>query len=644
MVALERTPARRRNRTITVDWETWRDGYNSLLRPTELKPSEFAQADNIMLLGSGVPTGRWGSDLYFNSGSTGIGRGLGAYATGSSLTEVIALSDSGYLVKKDGASYSVISGQSYPSGTVVRSESLGGATYFVSKDVPFTVYNGSNLQVFATISAPTGLSATNYSGVSGPASWSWKVVTLSSNGGQTDASSPTVLASLPEDLTRTSVHVRWTAPSAASISGYEIYRGHLGDETLLAAVGASTTMYIDVGDTASETILPPTINNTGGVKAKIIAKINDRLIVVPADDPNKLMISARYPYQTKFSWVDGGGYIYVDPNPGDEITGVAPQLGGDKIIVFKKNGSYSIVLNTVTIGNYIILDPQYQPISTLVGNANPETIQTVENDQFYFGRKGVYVVGYEPNFLNLIRTNEVSARIRPYIEGLSQVDFDTACSIYVNNKYIISFPERKEMVAYDRERGCWLGIWKLPYGISHMKKIVDGSGTERWILQSNNSPNIYKFETSMNSDSGATITKTIRTKKEYLGSWSMLKTIQRLYYLFRNVTGTVNVNVLLEHRDGTVSTAKTFTITGSEVAGSSGWGVDLYGSIGFGLTSGTIIDFVDEITKWSQLYKTARSIQFEISCTAANSNFELLGLKTEAQPQTSGQLPASQRV
>lgn len=629
---------------VKIEWNSFKDGYNSLFRPTELKDTEMAQADNIMLVGSGSPTGRWGTTPYFVAGATGTVIGLGAYATGASVTEVLAVTDSGYVTKKNGSSYTQISGQSYPSGTNVRMVQLGGYTYLASPDTTFTQYNGNILQVFATISPPTMVSVTNVSGISGTATWSWKVVALSQDGNQTSPSPNITLGNLPNDLSTTTVNIKWTGPSAASLSGFEIYRGSPGDETFLANVGPQNNSYVDTGDPASESVLAPLVNQTGGVKSKVIAKIGDRLLMVPEDDPSKLLISGRYPDQSKFSWAYGGGYIYIDPNSGNSITAVSSQLGSDKIIVTKEYSVYAVTLNTVTIGNYVLLDPQYQPISTLTGCSNQDSMTTVENDQFYFGRKGLYVVGYEPNFLNLIRTNEISARIRPYLSGLSAQDYKTACAFYVDNKYVLSFPLRKECIVYDRERGCWLGIWKLPFGISKLLKTIDSTGTERWIIGSNDSNQTYTFEPSIYSDNGTTINKTVRTKKEFFDTWASLKTIKFLYFLFRNVTGQMTVNVLLEDRNGSVSTVKTFTITGSAIAGNTGWGIDTYGTQQWGESGGEVVVATDEIKKWTPLFKQGTIIQFEITTTAANSNFELLGIRATAQIGGEGQLSSASRV
>jgi len=643
-----RVPPFKPRKSLALEWDDFRGGWNPLLRPTELKENELAQSDNIMLIGSGVPTGRWGTSSYFTANATGTVRGLGTYfsTVDDSVNRLIALTDEGLLCYKDGTSFTAITGQSYPSGSTARFEQLGGKTYIVSKHVPLTQYDGTNVSVFATVSAPTALSASNVSGTSGTQIYSWKVVTLTNSGGTSEGSTPITLPSLPFDLENSLVRLQWTAPTAAAsvITGYEIYRGTLGNERWLAGVGPSTTTYFDNGTFPSESVLAPITNTTGGVKSEFVEKVGDRLLMVDASDPTKLMISGRFPGHYKFSFIDGGGYIYVDPDSGQRITGIKAQPGSDKIIVFKEYSSFAVQLNLVSLGNYTILDATYQPVSTLVGCSSQDTIQVVENDIFYLGKKGVYVVGFEPNFLNIIRTNEVSARIRPYLSRLSGDDYKTAVSMYVDNKYILSFPNRKEMVVYDRERGCWIGPWILPFGISTMKKYTDSSNTEKWVLGSANSNDIYTFEPSVNSDDGAIIAKTLRTKKEYFGSWSILKIIKYFKVLFRNITGSVDVNILLENRNGQIQTIKTFTIEGSAIAGSSGWGIDSYGTSSWGLSNGSVVITGDEFYRWTQLFKEGRILQIEILSNQSNTNFELLGVNVTASQQSEGQLPASSRV
>jgi len=640
-------PAYKRRKDLEAEWRTFRKGLNLLLRPTELGRDEYAQGDNIMLIGSGVPTGRWGTSTYFSVNSTGTIKGFATYNNVLSLTnELLALSDQGFIVKKNGTSSTVITGQSFPSGSIIRSEQMGGFTYLVSKSRALTRYNGTGLSVFATISPPTIGNATNMSGASGTYIWSWVVTALGANGGETNPSSRILLPNLPQDLANTRVDVYWSAPSAASLAGYQIYRGLPGDETFLAGVGASTTRYVDVGDLASEIILPPLSNTTGGVESEFVNKdpVGDRLLMVDYKDPTKLLISGRYPNQSKFNWVDGGGSVYVGPDDGFPITGYEVQPGSSKITVFKEFASYAVELQTISIGDFVVLDPQVQPISTAVGCTSADSIQIMENDVIYFGRQGLYVVGYEPNFLSIIRTNEISARIRPYLALLNSTDYTTCSAMYVNNKYLLSFPARKELLIYDRERGSFAGIWKMPFGINKMIKYVDSSGTERWVLGSSDSNQAYTFEASINSDNGTTITKTLRLNKEAFNSWSLLKELQLFYVLFRNITGTVTINILSENRAGITSTIKSFTIEGAAISGKSGWGANTWGTKIWGDTKGTTVTGSDEFTRWGELNKESRLVQIEISCTSSSSNFEFLGSRITASPQSEGSLSSAQRV
>lgn len=630
-------------RSIEAEWTTWRKGLNLLLRPTELGRDEYSTGDNIMLTGSGVPTGRWGTSTLFTVNSTGSIRGLGTFVNTTSLVnEIIGLSDQGFLAKMNGAISTTIPGISYPSGSVVRSTQLGGKTFFVSKDAPAAQYDGASLSVFATLPSPTGLSATNYSGASGTYARSWRVTALNAVG-ETLGSTAATLQNLPQNLSDTEIRLFWTGVSGA-VTGYQMYRGISGFETFLGSVGPSTTQFVDRGDDASQVIGLPLSNTTGGPKSPTIVRYKDRIILVSADERSKLLISGRYPNQFKFNVADGGGSVYVSPDDGQDIIGVAVQPGADKVVAYKTGSHFAIGIDTVQLGNFIVLDPSYVPISTAIGASSSDVITTVENDTFYFGRKGVYVTGYEPNFLNIIRTNEVSAKMRPYLEQLNEDDYTTACAFYVNNKYVLSFPRRRECIVYDRERGAWVGIWKTPFGIGKMLRHIDSSGTERWILGSYNNNQVYYFNTAINTDNGTAIQKTFRTNKEVFGKWSLLKIVKFFYALFRRVQGQVNVAIVAELRDGTTTTIKSFTIEGSAVVGSRGWGVNSWGLKDWGITGGSVTVAGDEITRYTQLFKSIRLLYVEITTTDTNANFELLDLRMTASSQGEGSLSSASRV
>jgi hypothetical protein len=178
-----------------------------------------------------------------------------------------------------------------------------------------------------------------------------------------------------------------------------------------------------------------------------------------------------------------------------------------------------------------------------------------------------------------------------------------------------------------------------------MAKYIDSSGNEKWILGDYVNNKIYNFNMSVNSDNGTTITKTMRLNKEDFKAWTTLHIVEFFYFLFRNITGETTVNILLEDKDGNVTTAKSFTISGAEVGGSTGWGMDRWGTIEYGNTNTFSVSVsTDEISRWGTLFKEARYIQLEITATATGSQFEFLRANVTGKARGKGALSSSQRV
>lgn len=647
-------PQYKPSKDAEISWDTFGDGLNTLFKPTELKPTELSQADNLMLIGKGTPTGRWGSEVYQLSGNNGRIRLLGAYYnSASSLNHLLSITDDGYLVKRNGASFTIITGASFASGMNYQGTEIGNNFFLTAGSKPFVKFDGTNLIPYIALSNPTNVSLVQLSAASGFSTYSW-IVTGVSQTGENLGSVAKTLASLPLDLSQTAIRVSWNTVSAASgvLKGYNIYRGIPGDETYVGTADPTSTVFIDDGHPASDIIFVPNSDTTQGVKAKYILQFDDRLILAGIDgDPSRVYISARYPYHDRFSAADGGGSTLVSPNDGQDITGlgIAGNQGmgsnpppASAILIFKDRAVHRIVLQTVTVGNFVILDPQVQLLTASNGCSAAETVRAVENDTFYFGRKGLYTVGQEPNFLNQIRTNELSARIRPYVQSLSDSDFKEAAAGYIDNKYLLSFPTKKETMIYDRERGSFMGPWKTPWGITHWLKYFDESGNERWLAGTTTGPYVREFSTTYVSDSGTAVSKLLRTKKEDMGDWSIMKILKLFYVLFRNVRGSVTVNLRIEERTGNTVTTKSFNITSS--VGSGGWGNDEYGDQQYGQTDATVSLSGDELVRWAQIYKNARVLQVEVQSTDANANWEFLGVKFTAQGLGPGSLPASTRV
>ena len=639
--------------TYEATYKGFTGGLNLFYTPNEIKKTELVQADNCMLTGAGVVTGRWGSQIYFKAGNTEV-NWLGSFHNLSSNASIqlLAITNDGYMVKQSGASYSQITGVSFASGSVTNGTQLGNNLYIVNENINFSKYNGTNITTYTPISTPSvSASAVSYlSGASGTATWSYRVTAFSVTG-ETLPSTAALINNVSFDRETFSVNFAWTQPSTAStaITGFGIYAGLPGDETLIATVGPNVRNIIDNGLGFSQTFVP-TADTTGGVKAKYIKRFDDRLIIagIPTD-PSMLMISGKYPYQDRFNWQNGGGYIRIAPDSGDEITGIEVISSGNlgvnglpSILVFMKNSVHQVNLEYITIGTYSILNPTVQQLSP-VGASSFKAIKNIQNNTFYIGRLGLQTVGQEASYLNQIRTAEVSARIRPYMDSFNDVQLENMCAGYMDYKYIFSEKTTKQTMIYDYERGCFMGVWKTPFGITNWLNYFDNDGVEYYLAGCNDGY-VRQFSANFKSDSGTAIVKTVKTKKEDFNNWSVLKVMKIMYLLFRNVSGTLNVNIILEDRSGgTDIIAKSFEIIGE--TGGTGWGTDLWATHLWGESNLNVSQpSPSDIIRWINLYKTARTIQLEISQTATETNFEFADMKISAIIQPEGSLSASLRI
>lgn len=641
-----KTPKYNPPKESVVTWDTWKKGLNTLLRENEVEGNEMVEATNLLLRGSGVPTKRWGSIDYFKAGATGSTRLVMPVKDSSNNIQVLGFTDAGFLTKKSGGSYTQLAGASWPSGADLEGTQLGGKTYFVSSMRELVRYDFSNLTSFATIGTPTLTMVTNMSSATGTSIWSWRVTATGKSGGETFASQPISLASLPQNLNQTVMRVRWTAVSAASgdLTGYNIYRGNPGSEVWVGGVDANTTSFDDSGlPTTDPFRIVPVADTTGGPKARFIMRFQDRLILAGIEgEPTKVLISGRYPDQERFDWYAGGGYVYIEPDSGQNITGLG--IHQERLVVFKENSVWQVRLNSVQFGNYLVLDPQYNLLTASQGCSSHKSIVPVENDLMFANRKGIYILRYEPQLQNILNANEISAKVRPFFESLADADLTTCAGAYLDKKYVLSFPNSKQTIVFDRERLSFTGPWNTPYGINHWAKYIDEGGMERWLAADADDNYVSEFSQTYPDDKDTAIRTVFKSKKEDFKDWTLFKTINEAYMNFKSVQGTVDINLYLEERSGNVVTAKSFTITSTGSSGTSGIGTNLMGGVPIGLTNNSVSFSSLEIPRKTFIYKTSRTFQIEVQTTGRTDKYELLGVKVVAIPQARGNSPSSWNV
>lgn len=626
-------------RIISLDWNNFKGGLNTLLKQTEIKDNELAQSNNIKLVGLGVPTKREGTGNYFltaPSVATGSQRVRGLrgvkFASGASgVNELLAISDWGILVKKTGASYTPIPGASYASGYNMEMVQAFNSVYMVNGITALTKYSGVTIFPFTSISRPTSLTATNLSGVTGTLTRSFRVSAFNAVG-ETIASDAVLITFQPQDPTSTTVRINWTGSSPASqVAGYGIYGYDSGDERLITTVDPSTKQY-DYGGIPdpSQLVFSQQADTTGGPIARYIISHKDKLVMGNIEGyPSRIMWSGGGANIDKFNWRYGGGYIDIDKDSGDQVTGLIEYQ--DSIVVFKERSIWQV---TLAVSGDIVV-PTVKMIIRGVGCVSHRTIKAVENDVFFLSRKGVFTLGNEANYLNVLRTNELSARVRPIFATLTPTQILLACGIYQDNKYRIAYPTGSGSVntaeiIYDRERLAWMGPNTYPAVPSIYEIYFDGENRENLIWGDTNDNFITQFSSGFNNDKGVKIQTSLLTKKTSMNETFKFKEFKNLYSNWRNVFGTPFINILLETRDGSVASAETFTI--SSTNSGVGWGFDRWGTFKWGSTSGMgSAQGSSDLVRRTIINRPARTLQVEITTVGQNDKYELLSLQIQGQ-------------
>lgn len=570
--------------------------------------------------------------------------------------EVLAWTDYGYLTKQSGMSYAVIPGYSWASGYNLEGAELGNKVYIVNGQQPLVRYDFNELLSFTSLVAPTNLQASNVSGITGTTTFNWLVTALSAVG-ETLPSTPISLSTLPYEINNTTVRLQWTAPSVpsgATLVGYNVYRQVEGNPTFawVAQVQPNSTNYEDGGTSTTTFLLtpaPPSQNSTGGPVAKYIIRWQDRLIYAGLqEDPTQIIISGEYPAQERTDIASGGGVLWIEPDSGEDITGLGVYYrtisATQTIVVFKESSVWEVVLDTQTVQGQNVLTPSYRLLTASQGCSSHRSITPVENDVFFINERGVFILRYEPNLYNVVNADELSAKIRPFIQSLSFEDIQGAAGFYADKKYVVSFPISKQAVVFDRERLAFTGPWKFPWSISMWRGYIDANGKQWWLAASGSGPEVYNFSADLQDDFGTPIVTAFKSRREVFDDWTLFKSVTEVFFNFQNITGNVNVNIYLENRAGQVVTAKTFTLTGPSSKGSSGIGIDEIGTFELGTSSGSATSSAQQSQYRALLYQTARTLQVEIDTYGSGDNYQLLNIKSIGLPQSRDNAPSSWTV
>jgi len=648
------SPRRRRPtgpKELIRTYDSYRRGLNTLLLDSELNPEEVRDATNLQLVGKGILEPRGGTDSFYRADSTGTVRYMADFYTNNAV-QLLAITDNGFLTKKNGASYTRILGASFASGKRSEGTQVQGIQYLVDGTNPLARYDGTTLLSFTSLLRPTSLLITKSSGASGTFTWSYRI-SAESDVGETLASDPVTLANLPEQLTTDKfVTVNWTNASPASlVRGYAVYGRESGYETLLTRVPPNVTSWVDNGTTIDSSVFPPTTNTTGGPIAKHIMSFKGNIVLGNLNyDNSQVLFSGAGPNINRFTFTSGGGYVSIEKNSGDRygITGLAEKEG--KIIAFKGNSIYQVTISfNSSLG---INEATVQKLIDGLGCISAGTVKQVENSIMFVGNvpgRGLVLakLDYEPNLLTpTLRYQPISARIQSIINQVNTTRIQETHAVYFNKRYHWFLPlggSAWQTIVYDLERLAFVGPWTLS-NTWETHNYLDDSNQEHFLIGKSDGT-VVELSDSYKDDEGVDFTWNLLTSRDDYQRPFQLKTIVDAKTKLRNVTnGIVQVKYIIQDKNGQQVTAKTAQFDPSNTFLLAGWGSRRIGynnRFGYTPSSGNIV--TTETVKYTLINKpNVLSTQIQIT-SSDGAKCQILSSEVRARQTSVNNVPNSWR-
>lgn len=322
-----------------------------------------------------------------------------------------------------------------------------------------------------------------------------------------------------------------------------------------------------------------------------------------------------HPGATAFSGSDAD-YFDVNSGDGDRITGFSKFQ--DALIMFKERSIYQLTLDSNGV-------PTVSLVTAARGSVGHKAIDTVDNDVFFLSRTGVYVLGNEPNYFSAIRTNELSARIKPTINTVTPANLYRSACIFSDTTYHLSLASggttsNNIVATYDKN---YLG-WSYHNHIhaNSWTEFIDSGNVKHLYYASDDEAQVYEVVSGTYAANGAAISAYIESKVYDANLFDIYKRWIDIRILFRQVVGTITIKIYTD--DG--SLLKTSTISSStNIGGTMGTnelGMELLG--GTGVASTGIVS-TNNIPYSIKVNTKSRTLKIRIENNNVNETFSALG-------------------
>lgn len=606
-------------------------GVNTLFSETRLDKEEAKETVDLILVEDGILDKRWGSQKY-GPDFTAID-GFSEYRKTDGTRELIVI-DNGKAYRVTTSAKTEITGATFTTGYQCFFIQSGNYLYIGNGVDKLTRYDGSTLSRYTALSTPAwdGTPLTRGAGLSAGAFTYYYRITAQNAVGETIASTEqSITVNKDRDIwSATNEYIQLDWGDVAGALKYIIYFSDAsGYEVKLTEVQAST--YQDNGDeTPNPYIEPPTADSTGGPELKSMCISGNRIWGTEPDNPYRIYYSGTGVNLGNFSPGFGGGWIDLDKGGRTIVEAVIDFQGDAHAICSTAEGRgavWEIALQSVSVSgvNFSVAVPTKIVAST--GTSSPMAVIHVENDVLFPNKRGEQVLGNEPGVLAVLRTNEVSAKIRPYFDSIYESRFNQICAYYFDARIFISVPisngDNDRTIVFDRERTAWLVDWTI--GVKQFGEYTDSDGITRFLGAQ--ATKLIEFSANFQGDSGVAFTpRYVSPRIPVAKDWTAFGRLKKAYVRLRNVTGSVTFQFAGTGKSGSSVTLATGTIAPGLSDTGMGW--DKIGTTRTGWTTGTPTLYASEsLLRYLVINDLLRDFQYSLQTSGGVSDrFILTGL------------------
>lgn len=604
-------------------------GLQQLSHPSALKDNELSEARNVAYLVNGVLTKRTGSTKIGIASGTRINALQSVYDIGGSnyFIRISTVGIAQYYNEAVGI-WTNISGSPTFSNIYTNIVQGYGRVYFLNSTDVMTYWNGTSWSLFTGLANPTAAPTLAKQGSGTGSRTLFYTYVWYNDVGNTIASAEASLGSLPALLDSTT-YVRVTVPSAPAGARYTgIFRGDLaGEEIYMAKIPATQTIYDDKAQDEKfldDNYLPPTNNSTAGYHFIYADVYHQTLIGVTTEAGlDTLVFSGGGDNFHKFGHTDGGGYYSWWKGSGVPITAVRA------FTLSNEDGLYVTKRDRIGVFRFDDTGGAVRDINLGKGVVSHLSLHPAGNNLRGWGEDGAISVQNEANFANIIRIEVFSIKADLLAKSVTASDLNKISGIYFDYKSFFGLPTGAEgagnntCLVYDERFKTWSewrglnpAIFATYIGLDNKRKLYFGSSMTGDVVE------MFKGK----SDDGSKVVFKISTKQFDNNKPYAYKKFRRIIYIFGNVTGSSTTIRLFE--DGVNAL---IPLTLSAETGHTGFGVDQWGTIQFGTTTGSYVpDTSGLIIKYASLNnKDLFSIQTTIENDGLTDDLSVIGVFIE---------------